>query len=86
MVVVDEGCQRGAPSALHGCAGRPAAHKVTEQARVLVLEPWEHVRTECCRVLGRRLVIRTRSSLRRSRFRQQVSASVRRKGGKSHGR
>ena len=41
-VVAAEGCQRGAPGAWCGGAGRPAAHHVTAQGGSCVLAPVEH--------------------------------------------
>src|SRR5262249_58044867 len=43
MVVVKEGLQGGAPGQLCRFEGGPTAQKVTENVRIFVLKPWQHV-------------------------------------------
>jgi hypothetical protein len=42
-VVVTEGLQGGAPGQGGHCEGGPTAQQVTENVRILVLKPWQHV-------------------------------------------
>src|SRR5262249_11383235 len=43
-MVAAEDCQRGAPGAWRGCAGRPAPETGTKARRIVVRTPVEHLR------------------------------------------